>query len=204
MSAWTVVIAGTYLGQIVNNVLGIRGAGDVPAGTQGQEVARVVNAYWRADIVPLLSSAYQLSGVTAVSMTNPEIGAENVTTDIGGDLGDPISGAICAPVDIQTGLRGRAFRGRTGLTGLTETGVTGNTIVQLKRDALQNGMTTFRSRLVSPTITDQEAFDLGVISRYKGVDAQGKPLLRPGGPIFTNSIAVVVRSKVGTRVSRLR
>jgi hypothetical protein len=204
VSAFSVTIEGTYLGQVINNVLGIRGAGDVPAGAQAQDLATRVRDHWRDEVMTIVSGSYAMTGVNAVSMTNPEIAGFVAANNSGGSGTDPYSGAICAAVQIRTGLRGRAFRGRTGICGLTEDHVSGNSLAATALSSFQARIDGFRNRLLAPVAPATEVYELGVISRYKGTAADGTPVPRIGGPIFTPSIAVVVAPRVGTRVSRLR
>jgi hypothetical protein len=197
MSAFDVTIRGTYLGQVVNNIIGVRGPGDVPGGAQAQAIAdRVLNA-WAGRVVPELSQQYVCTGVDVVSITNPSVGAEAFGNFVGTNISDPITGAICVAVDVLTGLRGRSFRGRTGLTGLVEGSVSGNLLAEASRLQYQSKVRLFRDDLAVGTAATPDAFEWGVVSRFAG-NVKRVP------PIFTPSIAVNVRSRVGTRVSRLR
>jgi hypothetical protein len=199
-----VTIEATYLGQVVNNVIGVRGADAVPAGEQAIDLANLVAQYWPQTVMGEISAQYSFTGVNVVSATNPDVGAFKVGAGVGQNPNDPISGAICAAVEVRTALRGRAFRGRTGIAGMVETSVSGNTLVEAPRANLENAVILFRTRLMTPIAPRTESFEWGVISVYKGIGPEGAPLPRPGGPIFTPSTSVGVRARVGTRVSRLR
>jgi hypothetical protein len=204
MGFYRVTIEAAYLGQVVNNVLGIRGAGDVPSGVQAQDLAARVESAWRTNILGQVADDYVMTGVNVVSATNPDIGGFVAASAAGAQGTDPITGAVCVGVDIRTGFRGRAFRGRTGIAGLVEPKVTGNNVVEADRVLFQAAIDGFRDRLLIPVAPATEVYEIGVISAFKGVDAQGKPIPRVGGPIFTVSTSLVVKSRVGTRVSRLR
>jgi hypothetical protein len=204
MGFYSATIEGIWHSQVVNNVLGIRGPGDVPGGVQADDVARRVRNAWQSSLMPLLSSGYVLTGVNVVSATNPEVGGFISATGGGPDNTEGVTGLVAAGVQIRTGLRGRAFRGRTGIPGLTEPMVAGNFLTAAARNNLQGGMDAFRGALGGPTAPDTEVYELGVISRFKGVDANGVPIPRVGGPIFTPSISVDVSSRISSRVSRLR
>jgi hypothetical protein len=197
MSAFDVNIRGTYLGQIINNVIGVRGPGDVPAGAQAQAIADRVLRVWAARVVPVLSTQYRCEGVDVVSITNPGIGAQAFGNFAGGNISDPVSGAICGAVDVLTGLRGRSFRGRTGLTGVVENAVSGNLLVEASRVDYETRVRGFRTDLGTGDTASPDAYEWGVVSRFA-------KLVKREPPIFTPSIAVNVRARVGTRVSRLR
>lgn len=197
MSNWRVTINGTYLGQNVANILGVGGPGDVPAGVQGLDVATKVRGIWVREVIPSLSSSYTVTTVEAVSITNPEIGESVTGASAGGQSVAVMTGAICAAVDIRTGLRGRSFRGRTGLTGLVEADVDGNALTEVRRGDLDARMNTFRNQMGAVTAESAEVYTIGVVSRI----SQGVKRLVP---IYTPSTSISVRSRVGTRVTRLR
>jgi hypothetical protein len=197
MSAYDVTINATYLGQPVINSLGFRGPGDVPAGTQAQDLARRVRVEWLQHLVPLASVGYILGEVQTVSITNPEIAGSSTGSNTGAAGSLSLTGAICAAVDILTGFRGRSFRGRTGICGLTENHVDGNNLVETSRAQFETAVRNFRQELLVPVTPETEIYELGVVSRiFQGVK---RPV-----PIFTAATAVNVRARVGTRVTRLR
>jgi hypothetical protein len=75
-----------------------------------------------------------------------------------------------------------------------------NQLVEAKRAELAGGLALFRDDLAALL---PEIFPV-VISRFKGVDATGKPVPRPGGPIASRVTAITVVAPLGTRVSRIR
>lgn len=197
MSSWRVTINGTFLGQNVANIIGVRGAGDVPAGAQGAAVAARVREVWNFYLLPSLSNAYTTTSVDAVSMTNPEVGEVSTGTQSGGQTVPPYTGAVCAAVDIRTGFRGRSFRGRTGLCGLVEADVEGNNLTETRRADLESRFADFFANLAVPATGTTETYELGVISRVSNG-------VKRTTPIFTPATTTAVRARLGTRVMRLR
>jgi hypothetical protein len=83
------------------------------------------------------------------------------------------------------------------LAGLLESAVSGNTIVEASRASYQTAITQFRLDMLAAASPTNEPYEIGVVSRFN------KKIKRPV-PIFTPSTSMQVRSRVGTRITRLR
>jgi hypothetical protein len=145
----------------------------------------------------ILSTQYLLTGATAQSIFGTEATADAGLSSSGGNTDAPYTGLACAKVSLRTALRGRAFRGRTGIAGLTEGQVAGNTLVESTRAALETEFGNFIAALSIGSGPGYTSLRLGVLStRVNGV-------LRPL-PIFTEVTSHSVAATIGSRESRLR
>jgi hypothetical protein len=196
---YRVTVTGQLLGQVINNVLAFD---DQIGGSPNQQdaafAAKRVSDQWAADIIPALSAQYVLTGAVARTLGLAGTQGDHATSTAGGQAGDPYSSAIAAKVNILTGIRGRSFRGRTGIAGLLETQVSGNTYVEASRSDMQVRFNRFVATLkTAPAAGSGVPLFLGVISEEFA-------RVKRAAPIFTPAVATNVLPVVGTRVSRLR
>ncbi len=195
---YRVTIEGTLLGQVVNNVMhfGTQDT-DVTAPGDAAAVAADAAAAWATNMMPILSTAYVLTGVTATPIFSGGSTGEAAVAASGGNTDAAYTGLACAKVSLRTALRGRAFRGRTGIAGLTEGQVAGNTIVESTRAAIQTNFANFVGAMNVATGPGYVSLSLGVLStRFAG-----GPRVPP---IFTEVTSFSVASTIGSRESRLR
>ncbi len=206
MTAYAVSIEGSMAGQvIINSLAGFTGvAGPVDDVEEANGVAVAFRDLWQARILPSVSNQYTFVGVTARGVNNPLVSAfASSTAGTGGAMGTSLPTFACAKVSLQTATPGPAGRGRTGICGIDEAATTAalvNRIDSGTQNALQVGM----DGILSGLLTVAKPINLSVISRFKGVDGQGKPIPRVDGPLASFVTSIVVRSELGTRVSRLR
>lgn len=137
----------TLFGQQVQNTVYIDPAEPVSPSVVSNLAGQLVSA-WADNVMPLLSQDLQLREVYAADQTS-----ESGPTWTAAPPGGPLAGGIEAPalpgsvaycVGFRTVNRGRSFRGRIYLPGLTEGQVTGNvvnapwstTLIEAVRDAI--------------------------------------------------------------------
>jgi hypothetical protein len=208
MPVYSAAIQHTFLGQAVVNVIGMArtdtlgGETVVEAGVVAEQVAIA----WKQRLMPLLANGLRFDQVEARGMVVPEVVGKSFSPGVGGGLGSGVAilpSFAAVKVVFLTNTPGRAGRGRTGISGLAETYTevsAGNNLVPSTQTSFQNAMINFINDLAALTPT---IFPV-VISRFKGVGGDGKPLPRPGGPIASAVVSTSVQSQLGTRVSRLR
>ena len=106
---------------------------------------------------------------------------------------------VCASVRLQTAVRGRMGQGRTGIGPLAEMHVTGDSLAATFAAPFLAAVRKFHTDLV--TDLSVQGGELAVISRYKGVDAAGKPIPRPV-PIGSIVTSLTVNTFLGSRLTR--
>ncbi len=195
MSRYVVTFRGTAAGERITNVVGYVDD-NVPGPLDGVTVDSISSA-WTSNIVPRLASIYTYEGATAVNLDNPTIGFESVAGAgaTGLSAGSVLPTFVAVRVNWSTGLRGRAFRGRTGLGPIVESETTvANALDPAARDAWQTRINAFLTAIQGISGGTSNA-DLAVISRVVN------KVLRPS-PVTTRILAGEVDARLGSRVSR--
>lgn len=196
MARLRVIVHGTMQGDAVQNCFGVSVTG-VSSASQASNVAAVVSAAWDDNILAQQSDNYSKSRVTAQDIDNPEYYADLSTPGTGGNPGPPLPAFVTINARLQTGLRGRAYNGRTGITGLVigDIDTAQPAFLTNTRRAEWNGyIAGFRNDIVSsPTITGGQLVILSFVEN-------GAP--RPGGAMSTVVTEVDVAQRLGTRRSR--
>jgi hypothetical protein len=119
----------------------------------------------------------------------------------------PLAGSIALPplpnnnsltVSFRTALRGRSFRGRNYIVGIVQDQLAGaNILSDATVTAWQDGYNALKAM----------AADLGlqwvVVSRFSGVDGDGKPIPRVAGVTTPVTTAIVVDNVVDSQRRRL-
>lgn len=123
-------LRGTYFGEQVENTLYFETA---PAVTPSfvANVALSAENWWVGDVVPLLSSSYVWREAYAVDLTTatgPTATSALSAGTAGGAVQPGMPGNVALCISFRTDQRGRSFRGRNYLCGLTEDNVVGNQI----------------------------------------------------------------------------
>ncbi len=192
------MITGTLFGQVTNNVFAVgTPINDPGSSAQALDVATDVLAAYQATFLTRQATEYNLTGCDVTNMANKEQGAEVETSLNGGGGLTAASGVVAVRLNIRTGLRGRSFRGRTGIAGPTEADVAGNNLVAAARTSWQTLATTFFNNLAAASGTGYATLVVGVISTVTG----GAPRVTP---LFTPATGIDVPLGIGTRVSRMR
>jgi hypothetical protein len=160
-----------------------------------------IRTWWVTFIAPLTSSAVQLREIQATSMhsaTAPTAALSPATLTIGGSTPNIVSNNVTMAVSFRTASRGRSFRGRNYIVGLTEDQVAGNQVVA--------GITTLwlaaYEHLLGSAATPGSIWV--VASRFSGVSGpEHTPVPRAAGIVTEVTSVVVVDDNVDSARRRL-
>jgi len=164
-----------------------------PSSADMLTLANDIDSWWEAEYAPLVSDGVQLREVVVTDMTTASSGQVSVapaTPAFGTQTSPDLPSNASLTVSFRTALRGRSFRGRNYLVGLTEDTNTGNIVngafIALVIDAYE---------LLLSGGGALTAGEWVVASRFSGVDANGDPIPRAAG-VTTPIISVVVVDNV--------
>jgi len=192
MALWRSTIHGTFCGQTIDVIHGWF-TGPLDDG-EVEDLASRIEDVWQAQVMPALSTGYGTTSVKVVGVDEPTRFAEVGSEAFGENANTRLPAYVNANVQLITPLRGRSYRGRFGIPGLCEDmndTVNGNLLNDGVRDNLQDRVGAFKFGVASGTVSAA----LVVISTISG----GEP--RPE-PIFTGVTSLVVKTALGSRVSR--
>jgi len=131
-------IRGTLDNQRIENPLYFRNVNTWDV--EGLEAAAGLVADWFEDnILPIVTTDYVLREVYAIDLTTENSGSATHTVAAstqGLDASPALPNNVAICVSFRTAQRGRSFRGRNYIAGLTEGDVTGNTIAAAQSSAL--------------------------------------------------------------------
>lgn len=169
----------TYFGQLCENVYHVftPGGWDVSEMT---EMAAKFRDWWIERLKPNVSGSLTLRQVEFRDLTTASGIGGVLTTGLpqSGENDSPgMPGNVTVSVKWITGFVGRSFRGRTYHLGLCESQCVGNNLLDTYVVDLQ-GYYNFLIPVIQSTFEDAE---LVVVSRFSGVDADGKPIPRATG-----------------------
>lgn len=191
-------IKATCAGVNVDNVLSFKTS--APVGTDLAD--NFAQALWTAwnPVADVLSTEYVVRSVDMADYDDPSWGGTFASDYAGGRSGSLLPLTVCAKVGWTTGLRGRAYRGRTGLCGLLEedTGASApNELTSGARTTIATGVQDFFDNVNSiMTAVSGIATVLAVASTI--VDEAPRP-----AAIGTPVTGWLVYTQLGTRRSRL-
>lgn len=195
-AAYRIVLQHEYHGRKVYNSLGWKqDAGDFTDAATAQQLASKVTTEWTNNVMNRLHADLVFKGAIVYSMQDPTIGVAVSTNAAGqestGVAGQSLHVGLCARVKWVTGKRGRRFQGRTGLAGIAENHVVGESLTPEKQTNLAAGLSAFfvNMQTVGPSGAAVPG-GLAVISETYG--------------IATEAISSTVESGIGTRVARFR
>jgi hypothetical protein len=162
-----------------------------------------VRAAWANRIMPRMSTSTALTTVSGRDLSTEEGDAVVVggAIVVGTLAGEPAPAQVTALVQKITALGGKSRRGRMYLSFFRELDVDGGQgiIVTASLTALQTAMNQFLSDVQAIGGTSDE--QMVVVSRYKGVDAAGKPIPRAEG-LVTPITSLLVASSIATQRDR--
>jgi len=197
-----VEIRGLYVSQRIENVFYVLNAGPWD-GFQMESVCAAVEAWIASDYADLMTTAVSWDTIVATDLTT-QTGLQVVhpiDPAIPGTVsaGTPLPNEVAFVVKHNTLYRGRSFRGRTYIPGLT-TGqmATSNSVTPEYAAAAVAAFTNLRANIEAV----DHSFLQSIVSRYHGKLENGKPAPREIGlssPITTSSISDLL---VDSRKSR--
>jgi hypothetical protein len=164
--------------QKIENTLYFKGTSlDVPTATT---LATALIDWWTANIAPKTHVSLILSSVVITdlsSATGFQVGVAPTTSTHGLITGsDEMPNNVVATISFRTGSRGRSFRGRNYIAGLTNGQITANTLTST---AITDFLDAYNALLAVATAQDVVWV---VASRFSGVDpVTHKPIPRTTG-----------------------
>lgn len=189
----------TYLGQQMENTLYF--FFDTAASPAIlTDIGQMVIDWWIARQQDNVSNALVFNEVFVTDLTtatSPAISVQTPAATTGGKAGDPTPANVSLAISFRTAGRGRSSRGRNYFVGFVDDQVTGNVVNNIDAVDIRNAYT----QLIS------DANDLGtpwvVVSRFSGVDAEGKPIPRAAGVTSLINAVSLVDNDVDSQRRRL-
>lgn len=158
-------------------------------------------AWWGASYAPLVSSGVQLREVVCTdqsSPTGPQVTVAPAVGLFGANTSPPKPSNVSVTVSFRTALRGRSYRGRNYIVGLTNDTMTLNTLnVGFIGDAIDAYAALLPAGAAG--ITPQWV----VASRFSGVDAQHHAIPRVTGIATPIETVTIVDAIVDSQRRRL-
>jgi hypothetical protein len=176
-NAALVEIRATYLGQQVENTLWFHAADPIDQGAL-QALVNEVRDEWIANMLPLLPSTYvlvEVRGTDMTSETGPVASAPAGAGDVGSALGLGEPGNVSLAINFRTGSRGRSFTGRNYWVGVQRDAVSGN---QMGSTLIGDILAAYVALVAA---VEPDGWDHVVVSRFSGVDEDGRPIPRVAG-----------------------
>lgn len=88
---------------------------------QMDDLATVLETWWLAEVRPLVSTGVQLDFIRITDLTNSTAPSkEYLVGEFGTAEGNTLPGNVTAAISFKTALRGRSYRGRNYIIGMTE------------------------------------------------------------------------------------
>ena len=175
--------------------------GATPSAADLTLLAADVGAWWGSYIAPAVCNVVFLDEVIATDMGS-QFGAQGTADPViqGGVTTEQAPNNASPCISFRTGFRGRSFRGRNYIVGLPNANLNVNIVDFDFQDAIRSAY----QRLIDKTagITNP-AWDWCVVSRFSGVDTNGKPVPRTTGIFTFVSEVLFVDSVVDSQRRRL-
>lgn len=174
---------------------------DTPAADDMTDLAELLRDWWISEYAPLVWQGVQLREVVVTDLSSasgPQVSVSPAVAAFGGQTGDPLPTNVSLTVSFRTALRGRSFRGRNFVVGLTEVMTTGaNTLGPGTLSAWIDAYTALLA-LGSPLTATWV-----VVSRFSGVDANGRPIPRAAGVTTPVTSVTIVDNIIDSQRRRL-
>lgn len=187
--------------QHIENTLYFESAGAItPA-----DLTALINAmetFWNAEFQPLIPVTIELVEMVATdltSATSAQVTLAPVVTSLGAVNDPALPNNVSLSVSFRTAQRGRAFRGRNYWPALWETGVIKNTVQDTIVAAIQDAY----NALITDAGVTAAGFTWVVVSRFSGIDGDGKPIPRVAGITTPVISATIVDPTVDSQRRRL-
>jgi len=157
--------------------------------------------WWTTNIAPLVSETVVLREIVVTdlsSSTGPQVSFTPPVEETGSAGGAPYPNSTTFAISFRTNLRGRSFRGRNYVVGLTEDQVTANTV----HTVTVNDYIAAYGLILTGALADDGVWS--VVSRFSGVDPDtGKPIPRVSAVVTPIRSVVVVDATVDNQRRRL-
>lgn len=190
----------TANGQQCENTLWFENATDPVVGDL-IVLGSTLQSWWTTSVAPLVSSDVQLREILCTSQTtasSPQYSTVPAIPEFGTSTANIVPNNVTMSVSFRTALRGRSFRGRNYIVGMTEDQVAGNSFVA--------GVTALWQAAYEDILTAIGSTDFTwvVVSRFSGVDpVTGDPIPRAAGVTTPIGTVLVVDSFVDSARRRL-
>jgi len=198
VSVLKATIQHVFLGQQVDNCVGV----DFPTNDLDSSdchfVAQVIHGYWSAGVMPQLHNELHLVKTSVVECDDSTTGSDFTGSTSGGISGALLPSFVAARVKFTTAYRGRSYRGRTGLAGLTEDMTDSLTPNNLK-DTARNDLSGVIAEWLDNVNNDLGGYLDGGFLAVVSTIHNGAPRVPA---IATRILGSTVTSELGTRRSR--
>lgn len=157
--------------------------------------------WWASFVADYTSQDVTLNEVFITNLstaTSAVVSVPTSSTITGSIVTGSLPNNVALAVSFRTANRGRSFRGRNYVVGLPETEVVKNTV----SDGVVDNVEIAYNQLLSP-LPGSSGWTWCVVSRFSGVDADGKPIPRTSGIATTITSALVVDPIVDSQRRRL-
>lgn len=175
--------------------------GVTPAPTDMLALANGLSSWWINEYAPLVSIGVQLREVVVTDMssaTGPQVSFSPATPAFGANTSAVKPSNAAATVSFRTASRGRSFRGRNYIPGLTQDTLNGDTL----QTAFMNDAVDAYEQLL-PAGTAEIVGTWVIASRFHGVDSDKKPIPRTTGIATPVTSVVIVDNVVDSQRRRL-
>lgn len=164
-------------------------------------LGNALEAWWNAFPAPLTSSNVQLREILLTSQhdaTAPQVSITPGIATFGTSTANIVPNNVTMSVSFRTALRGRSFRGRNYIVGITEDQIAGNSFVAAFTPLWQ---AVYEELL---TVAASEGVTWVVASRFSGVNpGTGAPIPRAAGVTTPITTVLVVDDFVDSARRRL-
>lgn len=161
-----------------------------------------LEGWWTLNCAPLLPVDVVLNEITLTDLstaTGLQV-TRALSTPVAGTLGQPaLPNNVSLAVSFRSAIRGRSYRGRNYIPCLTEAQVANSAVTQVVADAWRDAYAAILVAVSGPG----DPYVWVVVSRYSGVDADGKPIPRVTGNAEPVNAVVVVDRTVDSMRRRL-
>lgn len=143
--------------------------------------------WWTAQIAPISHTTHILQNVTCTALDPSGPPQAIHTTGLpspGLQTGDPMPNNVALVMSLRTALRGRSFRGRIYVGGISESNALGNEVLGTLRDAhvlRWSQLIVFTGGVLTPDLT------MVVLSYFSGGAVRGTPVATPVATISANT-----------------
>jgi len=188
-----------YLGQQMENTLYFFFDTASPP-TALSDIGDMLITWWLANQQDNTSNQLSFVELFLTDLTTATSLALTVDTPagtFGGKVGNPMPGNVSLAVSFRTGGRGRSSRGRNYFVGLVEDQISGNTVNAGDAEdirAAYQALIAAANGIGSPWV---------VVSRFSGVDSDGKPIPRAEGVTSLITSVSLVDNDVDSQRRRL-